>query len=58
MDTESEASSGYKRPCLKIFNNLKVFSNKLQKTLPIKIQMGFDMKNVNVPRGFQLSNHV
>lgn len=58
METESEVSLGDKRLCLKIFNNLKLFSHKLQKTLPIKIQMGFDMKNVNVPRGFQLSNHV
>lgn len=56
---EYEASLGYKRPRLKIFKSLNVFSSKLKKKkVPIKIQLGFDMKNVNVPREFQLSNHV
>lgn len=41
----------------KIFKSLKVLSNKVKKK-SIKIQLGFNMKNVNVPKEFQRSNHV
>lgn len=42
----------------KIFKGFKVLSNKVKKCLSIKIQLGFNMKNVNVPKEFPRSNHV
>ena len=42
----------------KILKRLKVLSNRKKKKMSIKIQLGFNMKNLNVPKEFQLSNHV
>lgn len=44
--------SSFKRK-LENIKKLKVLSSKLKNCLSIKIQLGFNMKNVNVPKEFQ-----